>query len=221
MPTIPTTVKAIPILPEFRWNPRAGRYITSDGRFISAERMRGELDRFITVTTNQMGDLSRDLIDGLISLADWQEEMMVLIKDVNLAGGALHAGGWHNMTPSDFGRVGQKVRGEYRFLTNFATEIVSGDQPLNGRLITRAKLYGEQGRVTYYDFARAAAIKDGFDQVKSVRNVEESCVDCVGEELKGYQKIGDMIPIGDRVCLSHCKCHAIYRNSETRETRRA
>lgn len=212
------TIKPVPGLPEFRWNEAAGRYISPRGRFVSIERIRGELDRFITTTTNLMEASSRSLIAGEINLAQWQANMMVLTKDVNLAGAALESGGWYGMGPSEFGRAGQKIRGEYGFLNNFANEIESGVQRLDGTLVNRSRLYGEQGRVTYYDFARATAIAEGFDEERSKLTPSESCEKCVSEDARGWQPIGDIVPIGDRTCLSNCNCFMQYRkkSGETR-----
>jgi len=163
---MPGPVNAQPVrsLPQFRWNKAANRYIGANGRFVSQSTIRAGLDGFITASTETMGGLSTALIEGELTLAQWQAEMMVLSKDVNLAGAALERGGWQSMSQADFGRVGQKVRGEYGFLNNFADEIANGTQRLDGTLVNLSKLYGEHGRVTYYDSARAHAEEDGFNE---------------------------------------------------------
>ena len=204
-------IKPVPGLPTFRWNEAAGRYISPSGRFVSVERIRGELDRFITGTTNLMEATSRRLVAGEISLAEWQGSMMVLTKEVNLAGAALESGGWYSMGPSEFGRAGQKIRGEYGFLNNFANEIADGTQRLDGTLVNRAKLYGEQGRVTYYDFARVTAEALGFTEERSRLQPAEHCELCVSEQARGWQPLGSIIKIGSRTCLSNCRCFMEYR----------
>ena len=206
-------------LPQFRWNGTARRYIGANGRFVSQSTIRAGLDTFITNTTGAMRGISGQLVSGELTLAQWQAEMMIFTKDVNLAGAALESGGWFGMGPSEFGRTGQKLRGEYTFLNNFADEIASGTQRLDGTLVNRAKLYGEQGRVTYYDAARATAIKDGFDEEKSLLTPSESCLMCIGEARQGWQSIGSLIKIGDRTCLSNCNCYMKYRRREDGETR--
>ena len=210
MPDIPN-VKPVRSLPQFRWNVKAQRYIGANGRFVSSSTMRSGLDAFITNTTDAMQGISRSLVNGELSLAQWHGEMMVLSKDANLAGAALERGGWYGMDPSDFGRVGQKVRGEYGYLNNFANEIASGTQRLDGTLPNRARLYGEQGRVTYYDSARASAKRDGFDEERSVLTPSESCQECIDEDRRGWQPLGEILPIGDRTCLSNCNCCMEFR----------
>lgn len=211
--------KPVPNFPEYRWNAAAGRYINSSGRFIKGAELRGALNSFITAQTNQMGIISELLVSGEIKLAEWQAEMMILVKDCNLAGAALERGGWFQMGPSEFGRVGNKIKGEYGFLRNFADEIASGSQKLDGTLGRRAKLYGNQARAAYYDSARASAVGMGFDQERSRLTPSESCDVCVGEEARGWQPIGEIIPIGSRTCLSNCNCYMEFRNSGTKLVR--
>lgn len=215
---IPPVIQPVPGLPNFRWNAAANRYIAPNGRFVPIKQIRGALDGFIKVTTNSMEAISRRLVAGEISLAQWQTEMMVLSKNANLAGVALDRGGWYAMGPEDFGRAGRKIRDEYAFLNNFAAEIEAGTQRLDGSLHRRARLYGEQGRVSYYDSARAAAIKDGFEEERSVITPSESCEECISEDSAGWRPIGKVIPIGNRTCLSNCNCFMRYRkrSGETR-----
>ena len=204
-------IKPVPNVPEFRWNSKARRYISPNGKFVKAERIRGALDAFITGTVDSIEVLSNRLVAGEITLAQWHSEMLLHVKNVNLAGGALESGGWYNLTSSDFGKMGNKIKGEYRFLQNFAEEIESGKQPLNGKLVNRAKLYGEQGRVTYYDFCTDAAKRDGFVEERSFLTPSESCEGCKGEASRGWVRLGTLIPIGDRDCLSNCNCFMQYR----------
>jgi hypothetical protein len=186
-------IKPVPNSPELRWNVAAHRYIAPNGRFVPISTVRAELDLFISATTDAMGATSRSLVAGEISLAQWQSEMMVLTKNANMAGAALESGGWYGMGPSEFGRAGSKIRGEYAFLNNFAIE----------------------------NFARASAIDAGFSEERSVLTPSESCDECISEDKAGWRPIGKVVAIGDRTCLSNCNCYMLYRNIKTKETRAA
>lgn len=208
---VPPTIKPVPNLPKYRWNAPANRYISPQGRFVSTKNIRDALDGFIKATTEEMGAISTQLVSGELTLAEWQAQMMVMSKDVNLAGAALNEGGWYNMSQADFGKAGNKIRGEYGYLNNFANEIADGTQKLDGTLANRAKLYGEQGRVSYYDFAEKSAREDGYEEERSVLSPSESCDVCVSEDSLGWRPLGQVIPIGDRTCLSRCNCFMQYR----------
>lgn len=217
MPTVPS-IQPVPQLPTYRWNEAARQYISPSGKFVPRAEIRGALDDFITSVTKSMGDVADRLIGGEISLAEWQTTMMELSKQANLAGTAMESGGWFQLGPEEFGRAGNRIRNEYNYLREFASQIESGKQPLNGTLRRRAQLYGEQGRVTYYDAARASAKSDGFNQERSILNPADHCDSCVEQAAKGWSPIESLIPIGSRTCRSNCKCYMAYRKSsgETR-----
>jgi hypothetical protein len=220
MPT-PPNFKANPLTPDYLWNERAAQYINrATGRFVSRQVIRDQLDKVIDASSQVMRALSQQLRDGDISLAEWQGSMMQQIKTTHLAGGAMQRGGWQQMSQADFGRVGRIVRDEYGFLRDFANEIASGRQKLDGTLVRRSALYGQQGRPTYLAFWDNEATKRGFDEERSILQPAEHCTECVSEDAKDFQPIGDMIPIGRRICRSNDRCLKEYRNSQTRETLR-
>jgi hypothetical protein len=220
MPT-PPNFKPNPLTPQYLWNERAAQYTNrKTGRFVSRQAIRDQLDKVIDASSQVMRAISQQLRDGDIGLAEWQIQMMQQIKTTHLAGGAMQRGGWQQMTQADFGRVGQIVRNEYAFLRDFAEQIASGEQKLDGTLTRRAGLYGQQGRPTYLAFWDSTAAQRGFDEERSILNPAEHCTECVSEAAKGFQPIGQMIPIGSRICRSNDRCDKEFRNSQTRETLR-
>lgn len=217
MPSIkefPSDVEPVPNLPNYFFSKAERRYYSPDGIPISSSELRGVLDSFITKQTDVMEDISRALISGDLSLADWENQMLDLIKEVNLTGSAIESGGWYQMDFSDFGFAGSKIRGEYGYLRDFAGQIADGTQPLDGTLWRRARLYGEQGRVTYYDAAAKRAKDDEFNEERSFTTPADHCDLCVSEESKKWVKIGSLIPIGARTCVSNCKCFMKYRKRD-------
>jgi hypothetical protein len=217
MPT-PPNFKPNPLTPQYLWNERASQYSDrKTGRFVSRQAIRGQLDKVIDASGQVMKAVSQQLRDGDISLAEWQVQMMQQIKTTHLASAAMQRGGWQQMTQADFGRVGRTVRNEYAFLRDFAEQIASGEQKLDGTLARRAAQYGQQGRPTYYQFWDTTAATRGFDEERSVLNPAEHCQDCIDEAAKSWQPLGQMIPIGQRQCRSNDRCDKEYRNSETGE----
>jgi hypothetical protein len=217
----PPNFKPNPLTPQYLWNERAAQYSDrATGRFVSRQVIRDQLDKVIDASSQVMRAVSQQLRDGDISLAEWQTAMMQQVKTTHLAGAAMQRGGWQQMTQADFGRTGQIVRREYGFLRDFAEQIASGEQKLDGTLVRRSALYGQQGRPTYYTFWDTTAAQRGFDEERSILNPAEHCQDCIDEDAKGFQPIGQMIPIGQRQCRSNDRCDKEYRNSQTGETLR-
>lgn len=119
------------------------------------------------------------------------------------------------MTPSDWGRAGSLIKNEYKYLRNFAKEIASGKQLLDGRMTQRATQYAQASRHTYYIAMANEQAKRGYDYVRSVLQANESCDGCIQQAGLRWQPIGVMIPIGERTCLRNCRCIVYFRNSQT------
>ena len=220
MPT-PPNFKPNPLTPQYLWNEAAHNYIDrKTGRFVSRQAVRDQLDNVIDASSQVMRAVSQQLRDGDISLAEWQTQMMQQIKTTHLASGVMQRGGWQQMTQADFGRVGQIVRREYGFLRALAGDIASGKQKLDGTLARRAALYGQQGRPTSLAFWDSTAAQRGFDEERSVLQPAEHCTECISEDAKGFQPLGQMIPIGSRICRSNDRWLKEFRNSQTGETLR-
>lgn len=221
MPT-PPDFKASPLTPDYLWNEKAAQYVDANTkRFVSRQVIRDQLDKVMDASSAQMAKLSEQLRAGELSLAEWQAGMMQQIKTTHLAAGAMQRGGWQQMTQADFGRVGRIVRREYRFLDSLAREINFGKQKLDGTLARRARQYGQAGRQSYYQFWDNEIDKRGFDEERSVLNPADHCKGCLSEAAKGWQPLGQMIPLGQRDCRANDRCDKEYRNSVTGEVFRA
>lgn len=209
-------------MPDFTYDQRlnngVGAYRAPNGRIISQAQVREALDSYVDNSQNVSRDLGMLLRDQQISLADWQMQMRAHIKDVHLTAAAAQRGGWDNMTQADFGRVGQRIRVQYEFLDNFATEIAEGTQPLDGRFLVRSQMYSEASIATFDRFQTNAFNVAGFDEEASFLDPgARHCNECVTEAARGWVPIGSLVPIGERTCLTRDRCTKQYRNSVTGE----
>lgn len=196
----------------FGFDPSTGRYRdVQTGRLVPDATIRGTLDRVIDVQAVTMRDLSQALVNGTLSLADWQLQSMQVIKSGHLIGLALANGGWNNLDQSDYGWAGQRIRTEYGYLRDFAGQIASGKQPLTSMVMARSVLYAEAARTTHRAAQRRAASARGLDQEKSNLGVCDHCGGCLSAAAQGWQRIGTISPPGSRDCLSRCHCWFTYR----------
>ena len=178
----------------YRWEPTAGvsgRYRDERGRFVASSTVRRELDRYLD-NSDPAKALAEALRGRQVSLADWEVGMRRVVKNTHLNAIALERGGWANMTPADYGRAGQIIREQYGYLKNFAADIASGKQRLDGTLGVRAKLYTQAGRESFYR-SKQANLAEGVDMVRSVRHARDSCVECVSFDGKWF-RVGDPNP---------------------------
>ena len=208
-----------PLLTGYGWN--GTRYYDLDtGKFVSNAAVREGLETVMDASALQMNTLTQQLIDGGISLADWQTGMMQQIKITHTTSAALSQGGWGAMTSSDWGATGQLIRAQYDYLRNFAAEIASGKQPLDGRALVRADMYADAANGTYEEMNRRSAITDGFDEERRIlEDTINACDGCIEQAGLDWQPIGTLDPIGAEECATRCRCEFTFRNSETGEER--
>lgn len=210
---------------QYRWNSAAGQYIDKSGRFVPRALVREELDNVLDGISAKVDIASRALVSGTIDINEWLDTMTDLVKRSHLVSAAAQRGGWAQMSPADFGRVGRIVRDQYSYLRTFAEQIESGKQPLDGNLIRRAALYAQAGRDTFYVFQRLEMRQRGYNVVTSVRNATDSCEDCIAldgvsytwnEGTTQYENKSAAIkvykPIGRRICNKNCRCSESYTN---------
>lgn len=201
----------------YTWNPIANRYRSLEtGRFISRAAVRDGLENMMDVSALRMNALTQKLIDGGISLADWQTGMMSAIKQSHVAASALANGGWAQMTSADWGYTGSLIKDQYQYLRNFAQEIADGKQPLDGRCLVRSDLYADAANTTYSDMRTRLFVADGWEEEK--RKLEpgaDHCDDCIDYADEDWQPIGSLPePGNDSACQKRCRCTKIYRRRD-------
>lgn len=202
-------------MPSYRWEPDAGvtgRYRDlATGRFVPPAIIRDELDRYLKASQEPINALAEQLRNGAINLEDWHIAMRREIKNVHLNAVAEAVGGYNNMGPAEYGRAGQRIREQYGYLRNFADDIQSGKQRLDGSLDRRARLYVEAGRKTYYAAIDAAVAAGDVTHIRSKLNPADHCAECVALNGRWYRiSDGTFTPPGFRICRENCKCSEEY-----------
>lgn len=196
----------MPASSPFKWSPKAGQYVRPNGKFVARSDVRRAIDTALEAEKRKALLLSQELRNGTISLTRWRAEMREMIKSVHLYDAALAKGGFAQMSPADYGRVGQIVRGEYGWLERFARDLASGKQRLDGTFAQRALQYAEAGRDTYHQTERAVMKAAGFTREWNILHPADHCAGCLGETALGKVPIGSLIPIGRRDCRRRCRC---------------
>lgn len=201
-----------PPISRFRYDPHTNRYRdTVRGVFVAPQSVRRAIDGMIDTETEKARALSQQLRDGQISLAHWQTEMTGLLKHLHTAMGLAACGGIKNISASDLGALAQHIKGQYTFLSEMAMQIRNGTQPLNGTLISRTALYTQAARCTYSAMVERQSLNVGYTQARNILGIADHCTGCLDATAAGWQPIGTLTPIGERDCLSHCKCSFQYR----------
>jgi hypothetical protein len=125
-----------------RWqfDPETNRYFDPDGTPVSESEIDVALLKFLEAQRQKAENLTGDLGAGTMTLPEWENEMRWVIKDAFGASYVLGRGGRPSMTPADWGRVGRRVRDQYGFLANFASQMAAGSVTTQ-RAVMRASMY--------------------------------------------------------------------------------
>ena len=160
----------------------------------------------------RMNTLTQQLVDQRMSLAEWQAGMMEQIKISHSAAAAASRGGWAQMSQADWGAVGRMIREQYGYLRNFAHQVASGEQLLNGTALVRADLYAGAARGTFEEMRRRyERLMNGAEEEARVLGEADHCNDCLEFAALGWQPVGTLPAIGESVCITRCHCTFIYR----------
>ncbi len=210
-------------LSSYGWNDKASRYVNlTTGRFVPSKSVKDELEKVVAKSQSEIKLLSERLVNGDITLAEWQTGMVQQIKLGHTASAAAARGGWAQMTQADWGATGQLVRKQYEYLNKFSSQIESGTMKLDGRFLTRAQMYGQAQRSTYETIkTRYAKVSKGaVEERRVLQPGAEHCEGykdkpgCVELAERGWQPIGTLPRIGEATCMTNCLCVFETRDAE-------
>lgn len=207
-----------------QWDRERGRYRDARGRFVSRETVRLVIDETLEHHGRAVRGLAEDFRAKRITRAEWELGMRSAIRESALYNAAAARGGWGELGPREYGRIGQHVRQQLGYFERFAREVARGQRTgramLDGRFLARAMLYVQSARRLYHEIDRLEMERRGFDRERNVRFRGDSCageIGCIEQSRRGWVAIGTLRPVGTRTCLGHCRCRIRYRKSATGE----
>lgn len=182
------------ILAQVVWNADTGAWEWTAGSgnagAVSSQLVYEEVTRHIQGMADTLQDLTRDLYAGDMGIAEWQAAVAQQLKNGHLSNAMFAAGGRDSMGAAEFGRVGQTLREQYAYLTNFAQGIANGDIS-EGQALSRINIYAGSANQSYYDQLRADNSGVGDADLPILR-----------------ESPGD----GNQQCLGSCRCSIEIRD---------
>lgn len=190
---------------------------TSTGKDVT----RAQLDRYVEnvskETSLQMRKTTQQFIAGTIILAVWYERMRDLMKALYKTIWLLAIGGFVFDDDTARNAFYLFVLLQFNYLDNFAEQFNNGVQPPSGFAMTRAGMYGNYGNGLWQNINLANGPADGMTEGRRVLGPNENhCTEkenknsdrpgCVELAALGWVPIGEVIPIGDAICYTHCRC---------------
>lgn len=157
-------------------------------------------------------DLALRLIEGQISINQWELEMREFIRVTHREAVITAMGGIENMTPAAWGFEGALVKKQYQYLNGFVEDILVNPKAwMNGRLLARMKLYENAGWSSFEEVVRWRKKNEGWTEERRDLGEADHCDGCLEQAKLGWKPIGTLPPIGSQDCVTNCHCVFWYR----------
>ena len=205
----------------WNWDDRTERYRhTITGRFLSYTDVNRIVNQSIDVTIANVENLAAAVARGDITVDTWQLAMRAQIKKAYIWQAELAAGGRSRMTPEFWGVVGGRIRGQYKYLDNFAKQLADGALT-EGQVARRSRMYISSSRQVYWAIrTRKAKAKKYTEELWTAIGDANTCQACSDADAMGWQPMGTFaepgsgeVVKGETFCegLSSCRCEKSYR----------
>jgi hypothetical protein len=202
---------------------RSHHYFTESGRRRTRAEVRGFIDQLTDKVKRQAKRLAVMAHNGTITQAEFEASMRTLLRSGHVIAASVGRGGRVRMTAKDWGRVGAKIKWQYKFLAKFARKI--GTDAISGAASSnRVQLYADALHISYYrafysEMAESPKDKpigkDGKElMVKLMQNSKEGCEDCEADAAMGWMRLDEMGLLGTRICGDFCKCDLVFSDDE-------
>jgi hypothetical protein len=196
---------------EWSYDRNAGRYRDERGKFLSQAAVQKLVDGRIGKLETQLKQFTRMLGNGSISLDQWQGSIREAIKAAHIQAAIIGHGGRGNMGSAEYGRVGQRLRSEYAYLQNFASDLL-GRRISASMALARIGLYAESVRGSYWLGTELRQQGQGYSLMRRILDDQaQHCADCLAFAARGTVPIGSVPLPGQRCeCGARCRCTVRY-----------
>jgi hypothetical protein len=150
------------------------------------------------------------LIAGSLRLAGWFRAMRDALVPGYFAG-ALAVLDDPDPPPADVAAIVAEANRQVGYLGRFRGEIAAAAHLLGQGTLARADLYASSVWAVGMNVQRAEKTRDGLRQERNILGPSDSCRGCIEETLRGWVNVGELVPVGSRLCLSRCRCSYDWR----------
>lgn len=188
-----------------------GRYRDERGKFLSQAAVEKLVDGRIGKLEASLKQFTRMLINGSITLDQWQGSVREAIKAAHIQAAIIGHGGRAGMDSAKYGQVGQALRREYSYLQSFARDLLGGivSPPM---ALARIGLYAQSVRGSYWLGAEARQQEQGYSLMRRILDEQaQHCVDCLAYAARGIVPLGSVPMPGKRcACGARCRCRVQF-----------
>lgn len=205
---------------EFAFDPATHRYryITGAGKgqFVSESAVRSLTEKSVAQVEADLVTLADLLVENKISLAAWEEQSAIALRNLHTWNFMLGIGGQKQMSDRDRAILQERINSEIKYLRGLSSKIQKEGMS-EAAFRARLNMYSSAARGTYEQGQQIERGRNGWLWEKRLRTKSESCASCVWYAGMGWQPIGTLpIPASLCECRSRCGCIKIYSKNLTK-----
>lgn len=180
-------------------------------RFLPKKVIKAIEDYQTQMTDFKIKQISQRLIDGKITLSDWQSRIRDELKKAHLKSAIFSRGGVNQMRDKDYLAVGRNLKQEYRYLRQLAKDVSNG-KVSEKQFMMRSRMYGKKTRLSGETMKQEKAALNGAKYMQRfLHGGDRSCPDCVKYAGQGKVLIGELpLPKEKCMCKANCRCRVEY-----------
>jgi hypothetical protein len=192
-----------------------GRYRDEKGKFLSKAAVEALIDGRINKLGTMLKRFTNMLIDGNITLDQWQGSVREAIKAAHIQAAIIGHGGRDGMGSAEYGRIGQRLREEYRYLQGFARDLLE-QRSSRAMALARIGLYAESVRGSFWEGSSIRQEQQGYSLMRRILDPQaQHCQDCLDYAARGLVPIGSVPLPGQRcACRARCRCRVEYKRQQ-------
>jgi hypothetical protein len=222
------------------WDAKLGRYQdTSNNRFVSRTVVLKHIERQNGRSKVYLQKTARSLVEGKISLSQFQALTIEELKGSHIRMASLAAGGRaeipefdsgiassrtakmfevsSNIASSGYKAIEQRLKEEYRYLSNFVGAISRGELTPD-KIVYRSGLYANSSAAAFYASEKNSRMKNRGDRLLLAKRDLDSgaskhCRDCPRFSTKGKWLEASLVVVPTRqcTCRNKCRCRIQYK----------
>lgn len=196
--------------PAYTFDVSLGRYRDDAGHFVAQTVLDTAAAGLQAQTRDEVAVLTQRLTAGTLTPARWEAAMATTLREAHLTATALAGGGWARM-PDYQDALVDRLTGEFTALAGFRQALPDLS---DAQIAVRADMYAQGVWSTYQRTLGLLADDTGMDEERNVTDpAAESCAECDGLEADGWVDLDTLPEVGDRTCMSNCRCTIEYRRA--------
>lgn len=202
------------ILPQYRFDKRTGQYHSNaTGKFVSRKAILNLMEGQINGAEARYTELTTAFYEGRMSQASFIEQMQTEQKRLTLQNSSLGAGGWDQMLPKDFGRVGASLKQDYQRIIGTASDIADGKVTL-AQALARVNSYVGIARTQFFLAEKDRVQRSSISMIIIWRRLlaggGKSCASCVSYYDTGWA-LEIPMPGESCECGGNCRCRVEHQ----------